>query len=66
MIDHKQHELLMHSVTQKYLEMKWNLYGKYVAVANLLSYLVFLLSLTVYVTKYYGNNNLMVDEFDQV
>lgn len=48
MVAHGRVELLAHPLSQKYLQMKWNSYGKYFHLANLLFYSIFLLFVTVY------------------
>ncbi|XP_073839943.1 transient receptor potential cation channel A1 isoform X2 [Musca autumnalis] len=48
MVNHGRVELLAHPLSQKYLQMKWNSYGKYVHLANLLIYSIFLLFVTIY------------------
>ncbi|KAJ2954172.1 hypothetical protein O0L34_g2404 [Tuta absoluta] len=48
MVAHGRVELLAHPLSQKYLQMKWNSYGKYFHLANLLMYCVFLMFVTVY------------------
>lgn len=42
MVSHGRVELLAHPLSQKYLQMKWNSYGKYFHVANVLFYSIFL------------------------
>lgn len=42
MVIHGRVELLAHPLSQKYLQMKWNSYGKYFHIANLLFYSIFL------------------------
>ncbi|XP_071050717.1 transient receptor potential cation channel subfamily A member 1 isoform X2 [Onthophagus taurus] len=42
MVSHGRVELLAHPLSQKYLQMKWNSYGKYFHVANVLFYTFFL------------------------
>ncbi|KAL3284380.1 hypothetical protein HHI36_018544 [Cryptolaemus montrouzieri] len=42
MVSHGRVELLAHPLSQKYLQMKWNSYGKYFHVANVLLYCIFL------------------------
>lgn len=42
MVTHGRVELLAHPLSQKYLQMKWNSYGKYFHIANLLLYSIFL------------------------
>lgn len=48
MVQHRRVELLAHPLSQKYLQMKWNSYGKYFHLANLLFYSVFLLFVTIF------------------
>lgn len=48
MVAHGRVELLAHPLSQKYLQMKWNSYGKYFHVANLLFYCIFLSIVTLY------------------
>ncbi|XP_049885221.1 transient receptor potential cation channel subfamily A member 1 [Pectinophora gossypiella] len=48
MVAHGRVELLAHPLSQKYLQMKWNSYGKYFHLANLLFYCIFLMFVTVY------------------
>ncbi|XP_055299666.1 transient receptor potential cation channel subfamily A member 1 isoform X2 [Sitodiplosis mosellana] len=48
MVTHGRVELLAHPLSQKYLQMKWNAYGKYFHVCNLLIYTVFLSFVTIY------------------
>lgn len=48
MVAHGRVELLAHPLSQKYLQMKWNSYGKYFHLANLLFYCVFLAFVTIY------------------
>ncbi|XP_037299699.1 transient receptor potential cation channel subfamily A member 1 isoform X2 [Manduca sexta] len=48
MVVHGRVELLAHPLSQKYLQMKWNSYGKYFHLANLLFYCIFLIFVTVY------------------
>lgn len=42
MVSHGRVELLAHPLSQKYLQMKWNSYGKYFHLANVLFYSIFL------------------------
>ncbi|XP_049946410.1 transient receptor potential cation channel subfamily A member 1 [Schistocerca serialis cubense] len=46
MVAHGRVELLAHPLSQKYLQMKWNSYGKYFHLLNLLLYTVFLALVT--------------------
>ncbi|XP_052746471.1 transient receptor potential cation channel subfamily A member 1 [Bicyclus anynana] len=48
MVAHGRVQLLAHPLSQKYLQMKWNSYGKYFHLANLLFYCVFLTFITLY------------------
>uniref|UniRef100_A0A1B0CK24 Transient receptor potential cation channel subfamily A member 1 n=3 Tax=Lutzomyia longipalpis TaxID=7200 RepID=A0A1B0CK24_LUTLO len=48
MVSHGRVELLAHPLSQKYLQMKWNSYGKYFHLANLLFYCVFLFFVTMF------------------
>lgn len=48
MVAHGRVELLAHPLSQKYLQMKWNSYGKYFHLANLLFYCIFLFFLTLF------------------
>lgn len=48
MVAHGRVELLAHPLSQKYLQMKWNSYGKYFHLAKLLLYCIFLTFVTVY------------------
>lgn len=48
MVSHGRVELLAHPLSQKYLQMKWNSYGKYFHLANLLFYSIFLIFITIY------------------
>lgn len=51
MVAHGRVELLAHPLSQKYLQMKWNAYGKYFHVTNLLIYTVFLSFVTLYASQ---------------
>ncbi|CAH1391699.1 unnamed protein product [Nezara viridula] len=48
MVQHGRVELLAHPLSQKYLQMKWNSYGKYFHMFHLLFYLIFLVFVTMY------------------
>ncbi|CAG7718043.1 unnamed protein product [Allacma fusca] len=62
MVSYGRVELLSHDLSQKYLQMKWNAYGKYIHIAHLFLYLTYLAALTLYssdvcdesVPKYYS------------
>ncbi|XP_068249556.1 transient receptor potential cation channel subfamily A member 1 isoform X2 [Palaemon carinicauda] len=49
-------ELLMHPLTQRYLDMKWQAYGKAVHMFNLFTYLVYLSLVTVMAVGVLGDN----------
>lgn len=55
MVSHGRVELLSHPLSQKYLQMKWNSYGKYFHLANLLIYSVFLLFVTIFSSQMMQN-----------
>ncbi|XP_058054410.1 transient receptor potential cation channel subfamily A member 1 [Anopheles bellator] len=55
MVSHGRVELLAHPLSQKYLQMKWNSYGKYFHLANLLFYSVFLFFVTLYTSHIMSN-----------
>lgn len=55
MVTHGRVELLAHPLSQKYLQMKWNAYGKYFHVTNLLIYTVFLSFVTIYASQLMQN-----------
>ncbi len=48
MVEHGRVELLAHPLSQKYLEMKWNSYGKYFHLTHLLLYIIFLIFITFF------------------
>lgn len=49
--------LLSHDLSQKYLQMKWNAYGKYFQLANLVLYLLYLVILTAFATSSYNKDS---------
>ncbi|KAL4717669.1 hypothetical protein ACJJTC_000818 [Scirpophaga incertulas] len=57
MVQHGRVELLAHPLSQKYLQMKWNSYGKYFHLANLLFYCVYLIFVTVFTYLLMANVN---------
>lgn len=61
MVAHGRVELLAHPLSQKYLQMKWNAYGKYFHVTNLLIYTVFLSFVTVYASLLMQNVEYKAD-----
>lgn len=61
MVAHGRVELLAHPLSQKYLQMKWNSYGKYFHVTNLLIYTVFLAFVTMYASFLMQNLNYLND-----
>lgn len=52
MVYHGRVELLSHDLSQKYLQMKWNAYGKYIHFSHLILYLCYLGILTSYASGY--------------
>ncbi|XP_034482451.1 transient receptor potential cation channel subfamily A member 1 isoform X2 [Drosophila innubila] len=58
MVTHGRVELLAHPLSQKYLQMKWNSYGKYFHLANLLVYSIFLVFVTIYSSLMMNNVEL--------
>ncbi|XP_069176074.1 transient receptor potential cation channel subfamily A member 1 [Procambarus clarkii] len=57
MVESGRVDLLMHPLTQTFLEMKWQAYGKYIHLSNLFVYLVFLFLVTVFAVGILGNNS---------
>lgn len=55
MVAHGRVELLAHPLSQKYLQMKWNSYGKYFHVTNLVIYMVYLIFVTIYASQLMEN-----------
>nr|XP_026500855.1 transient receptor potential cation channel subfamily A member 1 [Vanessa tameamea] len=51
MVAHGRVELLAHPLSQKYLQMKWNSYGKYFHLANVLFYCIYLTFVTLFTYK---------------
>lgn len=51
MVTHGRVELLAHPLSQKYLQMKWNSYGKYFHLANVLFYSIFLAFITCFASQ---------------
>ncbi|XP_075228695.1 transient receptor potential cation channel A1 [Lycorma delicatula] len=51
MVVHGRVELLAHPLSQKYLQMKWNSYGKYFHLAHLVFYVIFLIFVTCFSSK---------------
>ncbi|CRK86167.1 CLUMA_CG000050, isoform A [Clunio marinus] len=62
MVTHGRVELLSHPLSQKYLQMKWNSYGKYFHLANLLIYSVFLIFVTIYSSQLMNSDHKMIQE----
>lgn len=58
MVAHGRVELLAHPLSQKYLQMKWNSYGKYFHLANLLFYCIFLAFVTIFAAQLMDDNPL--------
>lgn len=59
MVSHGRVELLAHPLSQKYLQMKWNSYGKYFHLANLLFYTIFLTLVTVFTAMMHLNSPVL-------
>lgn len=57
MVNHDRVELLAHPLSQKYLQMKWNTYGKYFHLAHLLFYTIFLIFVTLFSSQLMAYNN---------
>lgn len=57
MVNHDRVELLAHPLSQKYLQMKWNTYGKYFHLAHLLFYIIFLIFVTLFSSQLMAYNN---------
>ncbi|EEB19608.1 conserved hypothetical protein [Pediculus humanus corporis] len=56
MVSHGRVELLAHPLSQKYLQMKWNSYGKYFHLINLLFYTIFLTVVTTFTAHLMHSN----------
>ncbi|XP_047737830.1 transient receptor potential cation channel subfamily A member 1 [Hyalella azteca] len=54
MVNSRRVELLMHPLTQKFLQMKWQAYGMYVNMIYLLIYITFLTSVTIFASGILG------------
>ncbi|CAA9998410.1 unnamed protein product [Nesidiocoris tenuis] len=63
MVQHGRVELLAHPLSQKYLQMKWNSYGKYFHIAHLLLFSVFLMLVTTFPSQIMSNLPLNVQEY---
>ncbi|ROT68773.1 Transient receptor potential cation channel subfamily A member 1 [Penaeus vannamei] len=59
-------ELLMHPLTQKFLEMKWQAYGKYIHLSNLFVYLVFLALVTIFAVGVLGQQSFVMSNVTRV
>ncbi|XP_042871223.1 transient receptor potential cation channel subfamily A member 1-like [Penaeus japonicus] len=59
MVESGRVELLMHPLTQKFLEMKWQAYGKYIHLSNLFVYLVFLTLVTIFAVGVLGQQSFV-------
>ncbi|XP_066151154.1 transient receptor potential cation channel subfamily A member 1 isoform X2 [Euwallacea fornicatus] len=59
MVAHGRVELLAHPLSQKYLQMKWNTYGKYFHLTNLLFYCLFLGSITCFSSQLMEHENAL-------
>lgn len=67
MVNHGRVELLAHPLSQKYLQMKWNTYGKYFHLAHLLFYTIFLIFVTLFSSQLMAYNyNTYSDSNDEL
>jgi transient receptor potential cation channel subfamily A protein 1 len=66
MVAHGRVELLAHPLSQKYLQMKWNSYGKYFHLANLLFYCIFLAFVTIFAAQLMDDNSRNATETKEV
>lgn len=62
MVQHGRVELLAHPLSQKYLQMKWNSYGKYFHLTNLLVYSILLAFITIYSSLLMANKRVISAE----
>lgn len=58
MVESGRVDLLMHPLTQTFLEMKWQAYGKYIHLSFLFIYLVFLFLITFFSLGYLGRSTI--------
>lgn len=66
MVTHGRVELLAHPLSQKYLQMKWNSYGKYFHLANLLFYTIFLTFVTAFTAHLIHDEMISADTYNDV
>ncbi|XP_023702416.1 transient receptor potential cation channel subfamily A member 1 isoform X3 [Cryptotermes secundus] len=64
MVAHGRVELLAHPLSQKYLQMKWNSYGKYFHLANLLLYCIFLSFVTIFAAQLMDDSSVNATEMN--
>jgi transient receptor potential cation channel subfamily A protein 1 len=64
MVAHGRVELLAHPLSQKYLQMKWNSYGKYFHLANLLFYCIFLSFVTIFAAQLMDDSSMDTTEMN--
>lgn len=62
MVSHGRVELLAHPLSQKYLQMKWNTYGKYFHLAHLLFYTIFLIFVTLFSSQLMVHNRNSIND----
>ena len=68
MVSYGRVELLSHELSLKYIQMKWHAYGKYINLAQLILYILYLTLLTLYasnivdVNEKFDHNMSMVDD----
>jgi hypothetical protein len=51
MVSYGRVDLLSHELSHKYLQMKWNAYGKYIHLAQLILYILYLAILTTFASN---------------
>lgn len=64
MVKSGQVDLLLHPLTQKYLEMKWHAYGMYVHLFNMFIFLLFLGMVTTFSAGVLGKYEIIAEDQD--
>ena len=64
MVSHGRVELLSHQLSHKYLQMKWNAYGKYIHLAQLILYILYLAILTSFASNIVDANETYEKEHE--
>jgi len=65
MVSYGRVELLSHELSLKYLQMKWNAYGKYINLAQLILYSFYLAILTSFAASIVVHDNDVDDNLDK-